>query len=53
MSDDYGETFTYLARAFGNSTTSLDFGEHGYSGRFNAVKIVWASTRAGRRRGST
>jgi len=40
VSEDFGATFTYLARAFGNQTTSLDFSALNYSGQVNAVKIV-------------
>lgn len=40
VSSDLGATFTYLGIAFGNTTTSFDLADFGFTGKVNAVKIV-------------
>ena len=40
VSTDFGETFTLLTQADGGTVTGIDFGEFGFSGDVNAVRIT-------------
>jgi hypothetical protein len=40
VSSDFGTSFTFLGKAFGNQLTELDLADIAYAGQVNAVKIV-------------
>jgi hypothetical protein len=40
VSSDFGTSFTFLGKAFGNQLTELDLAVIAYAGQVNAVKIV-------------